>query len=336
MKTEDLSNVIVYFDNQYVPLREARISILTHALHYGTGVFDGIRGYYDEHQEQLFLVRPMEHYRRWKANSGILRIGMAPDPSELCAITVELIRRNQFKSHVYVRPLAYKSAERIGVHPDNHDAFSLIVVPFGDYLDSKHGLHAGVVSWRRIEDNAIPSRAKICGAYVNSALAGDEARRNGFGEAIFLTEGGHVAEGATCNIFLVRAGKLITPPGSENILEGITRNSIIELARNELHLEVIERQVDRSELYLADEMFFTGTAVEVAPIVRVDHRTVGSGAIGPVAAELKFLYMEATRGRLAAYRHWLLPAYEGVPAKHEEQEPELVGVGANDRDLWAV
>jgi branched-chain amino acid aminotransferase len=336
MQTEDLSNVIVYFDNQYVPLRDAKISILTHALHYGTGVFDGIRGYYDERQEQLFLVRPMEHYRRWKANSGILRIGIAPDASELCGITTELIRRNHFQSHVYVRPLAYKSAERIGVHLDNHDAFSVIVVPFGDYLDSKQGLHAGVVSWRRIEDNAIPGRAKICGSYVNSALGGDEARRNGFDEAIFLTEGGHVAEGATCNIFLVRAGKLITPAGSENILEGITRNSVIELARTELHLDVVERAVDRSELYLADEIFFTGTAVELAPVVRVDHRAVGSGAIGPVAAELRFLYMEATRGRLAAYRHWLLPAYEPKVAAHSDPEPELVGVGAGDPDMWAV
>jgi branched-chain amino acid aminotransferase len=334
MHSEDQSNVVVYFDNQYVPLRDARVSILTHALHYGTGVFDGIRGYWDNHQQQLFLVRPMEHYRRWKANSGILRIGVAPDPAELCAITTELIRRNRFQSHIYVRPLAYKCAERIGVNPDNRDAFSLIAVPFGDYLDSRHGLHAGVVSWRRIEDNAIPGRAKICGSYVNSALAGDEARRNGFDEAIFLTEEGHVAEGATCNIFLVRNGKLITPPGTENILEGITRNCIIEIARNELHIEVFKRPVDRSELYLADEAFFTGTAVEVGPIVRVDHRPVGSGSIGPIAAELRFLYLEATRGRLPQYRHWLLPAYEPVPAAEPEHEPVLVGAG--NEDLWGV
>ncbi len=334
MQTEDYSGVIVYFDNQFVPLRDARVGILTHALHYGTGVFDGLRGYWDERQEQLFLVRPMEHFRRWKANSGILRIGIPPDASELCGIAVELIRRNQFHSHVYVRPLAYKSAEKIGVNPDNRDAFSVIVVPFGDYLDSRHGLHAGVVSWRRVEDNAIPGRAKICGSYVNSALAGDEARRNGFDEAIFLTEEGHVAEGATCNIFLVRAGQLITPPGTENILEGITRHCVMELARHELHLDVVERPVDRSELYLADEIFFTGTAVEVAPITRVDHRPVGAGAIGPVAAELRFLYLEATRGHLPAWRHWLLPAYE--PAATPETEPEPALAGAGDGDLWGV
>jgi len=334
MKTEDYSDVIVYFDDRYVPLREAKVSVLTHALHYGTGVFDGIRGYWDEHQEQLFLMRPLDHFRRWKANSGILRIGIAPDASELCGIAVELIRRNRFQSHIYVRPLAYKSAERVGVNPDDRDAFSVIAVPFGDYLESKNGLHAGVVSWRRVEDNAIPGRAKICGSYVNSALAGDEARRNGFDEAIFLTEAGHVAEGATCNIFLVRNGKLITPPGTENILEGITRNCVMELARNELHLEVIERPVDRSELYLADEIFFTGTAVELAPVTRVDHRPVGSGVTGRVAAELRFLYLEASRGRLASYHHWLLPAYEGAPA--EAAEPELVPAGAGSSDLWGV
>jgi branched-chain amino acid aminotransferase len=337
MQIEDQSNVIVYFNNRYVPLRDAKVSILTHALNYGTGVFDGIRGYWDERQEQIFLARPMEHFRRWKANSGILRIGIGPDASELCSIAVELIRRNDFRSHVYVRPLAYKSAERIGVNPDDRDAFSVIVVPFGDYLDSKNGLHAGVVSWRRIEDNAIPGRAKICGSYVNSALAGDEARRNGFDEAIFLTEAGHVAEGATCNIFLVRGGKLVTPPGTENILEGITRNCVMEIAHTELHLDVVERPIDRSELYLADEIFFTGTAVEVAPVTRVDHRAVGSGAIGPVAAELRFLYLEATRGHLPNYRHWLLPAYPTAPAHAEdaaELEPVLAGGG--DGDLWGV
>ena len=156
-----------------------------------------------------------------------------------------------------------------------------------DYLDSRHGLHAGVVSWRRIQDNAIPGRAKICGSYGNSALAGDEARRHGFDEAIFLTEEGHVAEGATCNIFVVRGGKLVTPCGSENIPEGITRNCVMELARNELHLDVVERPVDRSELHLADEIFFTGTAVEVAPVTRIArwvrrHRSGGRRASLPV------------------------------------------------------
>jgi len=226
---------------------------------------------------------------------------------------------------VYVRPIAYKAAARIGVAPDENDAFAVVAVPLGDYLDSRRGLHAGVVSWRRVEDNAIPCRAKICGAYVNSALASDEARRNGYDEAIFLTENGHVAEGATCNIFLVRRGTLITPPSTDNILEGITRACVIELARRELGLDVVERSVDRSELYLCDEMFFTGTAVEIAPIVKVDHRPVGAGEIGPVCASLRSLYFDATRGRIPGYRSWVTPVYEGAAGELSELVEAVIG-----------
>ncbi len=307
-----MTDPIVFFNNQFVPLSEAKVGILTHALHYGTGVFEGIRGYWDERDHELYLVRPLDHYARWKVNAGILRIGIAPSAEELCRITQELCRRNDYRTDIYVRPLAYKSAERIGVHSDDKDAFAIVVVPFGEYLDSSKGLHAGVVSWRRIEDCAIPGRAKICGAYVNSALASDEARRNGFDEAIFLTQSGHVAEGASCNIFLVRKGKLITPPVSDDILEGITRDCVMELARRELRLEVVERSIDRSELYVCEEAFFTGTAVGVGPVVKVDHRPVGSGEIGPVTAEMRRLYVEATHGRLPAYRHWLVPVYRST------------------------
>jgi branched-chain amino acid aminotransferase len=309
MRSKVNPNTIVYFDNRFVPLREAQVSILTHALNYGTGVFEGIRGYWDEEVQELFLVRTEDHYRRWLKNCGLLRLEVPFTPAQLTDVTVELVRRNHFRSNLYVRPLAYKSAERIGVHPDDQDAFAVVALPFGDYLDSQHGVHAGVVSWRRIEDNAIPGRGKICGAYVNSALAGDEARRNGYDEAILLTEDGHVCEGAAANIFLVRDGALITPPVTDNILEGITRASVMELARNDLRVPVVERRIDRSELYYADEAFFTGTAVELAPIVRVDGRLVGTGRVGLVATALRQFYSDAVRGRLAAYRYWLTPAY---------------------------
>lgn len=309
MKAQANPETIVYFNNEFVQLKDAKVSILTHALHYGTGVFEGIRGYWDEAQQDLFLMRQMDHYGRWKKNCGILRIDVPPTAARLCELTVELVKRNQFRSNIYVRPLAYKSAERIGVNPDDQDSFALIGIPFGDYLPSERGLHAGVVSWRRIEDNAIPGRAKICGAYVNSALAGDEARRNGFDEAIFLTEAGHVAEGATCNLFMVRNGRLFTPPGTENILEGITRDAIMELARRELSLDVVERPIDRSELYICDELFFTGTAVEIGQITQVDHRPVGNGQLGEISSKLRRLYVDATRGRIPHYRKWLTPAY---------------------------
>ena len=310
MKADADPNLIVYFGGQYMPLSEARVGILTHALHYGTGVFEGIRAHWDLARKELFVLCPREHYERWKQNCGILRIEVAATPEELCEITVELMRRNAFKTNVYVRPLAYKSAERVGVSPDDQDAFAVIALPFGEYLHAELGIHAGVSSWRRIEDNAIPARAKICGAYVNSALASDEARRNGFDEAIFLNESGHVAEGSTCNIFMVRKGALITPPVTENVLEGITRDTVMELARQELGLQIVERAIDRSELYICDELFFTGTAVGIAPVVRVDHRVVNEGTIGAITREVQQLYFDATRGHLGKYRKWLVPVYQ--------------------------
>jgi branched-chain amino acid aminotransferase len=310
MKSEQPNpNTIVFFAGRFVPLAEANVNILTHALNYGSGVFEGIRGYWDEAKQDLFLVRAVEHYERWRQNCGILRIHLPLNPSELAVLTSDLCRRNGFRTNVYVRPLAYKSSARIGVAPDDRDAFAIVVLPFGDYIDSRNGIRAGVVSWRRIQDNAIPGRAKICGAYVNSVLATDEARRAGHDEAIFLTEDGHVAEGATCNIFMVRHGVLYTPPATDNILEGITRASIVELARNEMRLQVVERSIARSELYVCDELFFTGTAVEVAPIVSVDSRPIGTGEIGCVTNRLRSLYVDATRGRMPLYQRWLAPVY---------------------------
>ena len=309
MKAEFDPNLIVYFGGRYVPMRDARIGIMTHALHYGTGVFEGIRAHWDEEEHELFMMRPLEHFQRWKQNCGILHIDVPVSPDELCAITAELARRNSFHSDLYIRPLAYKCAERLGVAMDDQDAFFIAAMPFGEYLHSESGLHAGVSAWRRIEDNAIPARAKICGAYVNSALASDDARRSGFDEAILLNEGGQVAEGATCNLFMARKGRLITPSITENVLEGITRDSVMELARRELDLEIVERPIDRSELYICDELFLTGTAVGVASVVRVDHRTVADGAVGKVARSLRQLYFLATHGHLPAYRRWLVPVY---------------------------
>ena len=301
---------IVFFENHVTTLGEARVGILTHALGFGTGVFEGMRGYWNEQENQLFLMRPREHFLRWKQNCGILRIEVPQLPQALCDLTVQLLQRNQFRSDVYIRPLAYKSAARVGLTPDDQDAWAIIAIPFGDYLPSDQGLHVGVASWRRVEDNAIPARGKICGAYVNSVLASDEVRRNGYDEALLLNESGHVAEGATCNVFMVRNGRLITPPASENILEGITRDAVMELAQREFNLEVVERPIDRSELYVCDELFLTGTAVGIAPIVRVDHRPVGSAAIGEITSGLRQVYFEAVRGHRAAYRKWLVPAYQ--------------------------
>jgi branched-chain amino acid aminotransferase len=318
VRAEIDQKLIVYFDGKYIPLSEARIGIMTHALHYGTGVFEGIRAYWDENERELFLMRPIDHYQRWRKNCGILHIDVPFSPEDLTGITLELARRNGFHENLYVRPLAYKCAERVGVAMDDQDAFFIVALPFGEYLHSENGLHAGVSSWRRVEDNAIPARGKICGAYANSALASDEARRNGFDEAILLNEGGHVTEGATCNLFMVRKDRLITPAVSERVLEGITRDSILALAGHEMGLETEERPIDRSELYVCDELFLTGTAVGVAPVVQVDHHAVANGAIGSVTRSLRQLYFLATHGRMPMYRKWLVPVYgEGHSPDHD-------------------
>ncbi|HWG36285.1 MAG TPA: branched-chain amino acid transaminase [Terriglobales bacterium] len=309
-------NLTVWFAGKYTRLADAQVNILTHALNYGTAVFEGIRGYYDADTSELYLNRALDHYQRWKANCGILRLNIPHSAEELCAITAELCRRNQFRTNIYIRPLAYKASARIGVHSDNNDAHAIVAVPFGDYFAAREQFKAGVVSWRRVDDLAIPSRAKISGAYANSVLAGDEAAANGHDEAIFLNQDGHVAEGGACNIFLARHGRLITPPVTDNILEGITRDSIIELARHELGVEVVERPVDRSELYICDEVFFCGTGVEILPVTHVDHRPVRDARPGAITVRLREMYRLATRGKLPAYRHWLQPtlAAEAVRA----------------------
>jgi branched-chain amino acid aminotransferase len=195
------------------------------------------------------------------------------------------------------------------------ESFAIITVPMGRYLDTQKGLHCGVSSWRRIQDNAIPCRGKICGAYVNSALAAQEARDRGFDEAIFLNEDGHVAEGSAMNLFLVRQGRLLTPDVSEGILEGITRDTIMTLARGSLAVSTETRAVDRTELYVADEVFLCGTAAEVAPVTRIDGRLVGSGQPGRLTLRLQKIYEQVVHGRMSQYRHWLEPCHH-PPAAH--------------------
>ncbi len=307
-------DVIVWFKGKFRPLGEAQVGLMTHALHYGTGVFEGIRGYWSAEDEELFLFRPREHYERWRVNARILKMAIPFTAKELCELTGELIVRNHFRCDLYIRPLVYKSREGIGVHFGPESEFAIVALPFGVYIDSSHGLRVGVSSWRRIEDNAIPARGKICGAYVNSALAGEEARTNGFDEAILLTTDGHVAEGSVSNLFLVRHGQLITPPVYDDVLEGITRATVIELARD-LWVDTIERRVDRSELYVADEMFFCGTAFEVAPIIEVDRRPVGKGEVGPMTRRLQEVYTAVVRSKTARGSHWRWGVYHEMGRK---------------------
>lgn len=300
-----------FFKGEFVPIEEAKVSIMTHAFNYGTGCFEGIRGYWNQEEEQLYVFRLAEHYERMHRSCRILLIDLLYSAEELSDLTVNLLRMNEHRSDTYVRPLAYKSTEGIGVRlHDLEDDFAIFSVPLGRYLEKEEGASVSVSSWRRIDDNAIPARAKITGAYINSALCKTEAVLNGFDEAIVLTQDGHVSEGSAENLFIVRSGKLVTPPGTDNILEGITRATIMQLAREEMGLEVEERKIDRTELYIAEEAFFCGTGVQVAAIVDVDRRRVGSGKIGPVVSRLRDIYFDVVRGKVEKYKGWCTPVYD--------------------------
>jgi len=299
-----------FFKGQIVPIEDAKISIMTHAFNYGTGCFEGIRAYWNEDEKQLFVFQLIEHYERFLRSSRILWMNLPFTAERLAEITVELVRKEGYREDTYIRPLAFKSDEIIGVRLHNlHDEVGIFATPFGRYLESEEGARVGVSSWRRIDDNSVPARAKITGAYINSAFAKTEAALNGFDEAIVLTQDGHVSEGSAENLFIVRDRVLITPPVTENILEGITRKVIIELARKELGLEVMERSIDRTELYVAEEVFFCGTGVQVAAVVQIDHRTIGTGQIGPIVKALRDLYFQVVRGQVSKYRAWCTPVY---------------------------
>ncbi|MDQ6859211.1 MAG: branched-chain amino acid transaminase [Chloroflexota bacterium] len=297
-----------YLDGAFVPFADAKVSIATHALQYGTGVFEGIRAYWNAGEKQLYVFRLREHFLRMDRSCRIVRIGLPGEPDELSDIVLELLRRNAFTSDVYIRPLAYKAARvvKVALH-GLRDGFGIYAFAMGGYL-STGGLAAHTTSWRRISDEAIPARAKVSGAYINTALATDEAGEHGAEEAIFLTSGGHVSEGGGSNLFMVRDGTLITPPVTDDILEGITRETIRVLA-GELGHPFVERSIDRTELFIADELFFCGTGAQVAPCVKVDGRPVGGGAIGPIATAIAERYFAIARGDDRAHPEWRTAVY---------------------------
>jgi len=304
-----------FFEGRIVPIEEAKVSIMTHAFNYGTGCFEGIRAYWNATKEQLYVFKLREHYERFLHSCNIILIALPYDVEEFSRITLELLRREGFREDTYIRPLAYKADVGIGVRlHDVEDQFALFATPFGRYIEKEEGAKVGVSSWRRINDNAVPARAKITGAYINSALIKTDAVMNGYDEAIVLTQQGHVSEGSAENLFVVRNGTLITSPVTEDILEGITRATLIELAAKELGIETIERPIDRTELYVAEEAFFCGTGVQIAAITEIDHRPVGTGEIGPIVAQLRDLYFSVARGERDEYEHWITPVYATVPA----------------------
>ncbi len=299
-----------FFEGRIVPIEEARVSIMTHAFNYGTGVFGGLRGYWNPEESQLFIFRAQDHFLRFIQSASLLRIQVPYSVDELVAILRELLQKEGWRENCYIRPLAYKSTEIIGVRlHDLDDQVAIFSLPFGRYIENEEGAHVGFSAWRRVDDNAIPARGKIIGAYANSALIKTDAVLAGYDEAIVLNEDGHVSEMSAANLFIVRGGVAITPPVNANVLEGIVRRSLIQLLQDDLGVPVVERDVDRTELYLADEAFMCGTGVQVAAITRVEHRPLGNGQIGAITKRLRDLFYEVVSGRVPKYRGWLTPVY---------------------------
>ena len=299
-----------FFKGKIVPFPEAKIGVMTHAFNYGTGVFEGIRGYWNDQKSQMYILKLKDHYERLARSCKIMKIRLHNSTEDLCKITLELAKKNAYKEDIYIRPLAYKSSEVIGLGLTGlDDDLTIFLSPFGEYLDISKGIRVCTSSWWRIDDNAVPARAKITGTYVNSSLAKAEAIENGFDEAIMFSSDGHVSEGTGENIFVMRNGKLMTPPFCDNILEGITRECLIELLKNEFGIEVLERSIDRTELYIADEIFLCGTGAQVSSVVEIDRRQIGNGKIGEITKKLQKIYFDVVKGNNPKYLSWLTPVY---------------------------
>ena len=297
-----------YFEGEIVPIEEAHVSITCNTLHYGTGCFGGLRAYWNEEQEQLYAFRLVDHYTRFLNSCKLLLCNLDYTPEQLADITVHLLATEGWRENVYIRPIMYKDDGifRVWLH-DATDKVAIFSQPVNRYIKADKGAKVCVSAWRRVDDASIPARGKVNGAYVNSALIKSDAVMSGYDEAIVLNQDGHVSEGSAANFMMVRDGVLITPLVTDNILEGITRRTILHLARTELDLEIVERQIDRTELYLCDEAFFCGTGAQVTAIGSIDNRQVGNGGIGPITGQIRDLYFDVVYGRLSQYRRWLSP-----------------------------
>ncbi|MCL2474704.1 MAG: branched-chain amino acid transaminase [Chloroflexi bacterium] len=298
-----------FLEGKYMPVDEAKVNVMTHALQYGTGIFEGIRGNWNEEKKELYLFRMREHYERLINGSKLLKISLPYTVDELCKMTVELVKQGKFKEDIYIRPLAYKSSTAFGVRLHNlQDDIMIIAVPWGSYFDAET-IKCCVSSWRRPDNNVIPPQVKATGVYLNNALCKTEAQNNGFDEGIMLAADGKVSEGSGENIFIVKNNKLITPSGASSILLGITRDAVKRIAKEQFGYDTEERLIDRYELYVADEAFFTGTAAHVTPIGSIDHRPLGNGDVGPVTQKIKDYYFGLIKGKRSEYPQWLTPIY---------------------------
>jgi branched-chain amino acid aminotransferase len=300
---------VIYFNRAFRPESEATVSVRSRALHYGLGCFAGIRGYKTDDGRQIHVFRLDRHVRRLDQSARILHLALSGSPSEIAAVVVELLRRNEVRDDVYIRPIVFANSNELSPLLDvTTSETAIFCLPLGRYLNSAP-IDVCVSSWRRVRETAIPTRAKATAGYLNSALARREAMDNGYTEAILLTEEGHVSEGSAEHVFMVRDGQLISPPSTADNLDGITRQSLIVLAREDLGIDFVERPIGRTELYVADELFLCGTGAEVTAVRSVDRRAVGDGRMGPVTKRLSEHFEAVVRGRVPARFDWLTPVW---------------------------
>lgn len=299
-----------FFNDQFVPSDEAMVNVRNNSFNYGTAIFEGIRGYWNEDHHQMYILKMRAHYERLLQGCRVFNFNLPYSLEDFCNITKEIIRKNNHREDVYIRPLAYYTPDKISPKFIGYEAgFTLYTTPMGDYIDVAKGVRVCVSTWRRISENMVPARFKLCGIYVNSAIARTEAMQRGFDEAIMLNSDGHVAEGSAENIFIIREGSLITPTVADDILEGITRRCVIDICRSDLGINVIERKIDRSELYICDEVFLCGTGAQVSPVIEVDGHKVGNGMIGPITKKIQDNYFRIVKGEDDRYKNWLSPVY---------------------------
>ena len=297
---------LAHFKGQIVSAKDANVNIMTHALHYGTAVFEGIRGNWNDDEQKMFVFRMHEHYVRLLQGAKMLMMDIPYSADDLCDITIDLIKKSQYKQDLYIRPLVYKSEELVAnlKLQELGSDFALMMVPFGAYLESDGALRCCTSSWRRVDDTIIPPRVKISGHYVNSILAKTEATLAGFDEAILLNFDGSVSEGSGENLFMLKDDELITPSETENCLLGITRNCVFEIASNEFGIDIKSRKIHRSEIYLSDEVFLTGTAAHITSVGQLDNRNINDGKIGPLTKKIQDKYFKIVKGEDSKYLKW--------------------------------
>jgi branched-chain amino acid aminotransferase len=297
----------VWFDGKFVKWHEATVPVFTHALHYGTAVFEGIRGY--AAKNNLYIFRLQDHMERLHRSAGVYSLSVNYSAKELASATVELLQRNGVKESCYIRPLTFVGTHGIDLNVTRDSPTHTVIIsfPFAKYFKGE-GIRVCVSSWRRIHDSTTPPLAKAAGNYLNSILATQESKRNGYDESILLDLSGNVSEASGENIFLVRRGKIYTPLFADSALEGITRESAIKVARD-MGYEVMERPIPRTELYIADEIFLTGTAAEIVPVIGIDGYVVGSGREGPITKKIRETYEKIVSAGVKEYMDWLTPVW---------------------------